>query len=163
MDANTVDTMFSSKSDEWSTPKAFYAKLDQEFNFTWDAAASFDNNMVGLANPHGYFGPDQRVPAYRNALTAQWQHRSWGTIWCNPPHSMCKEFVKKASEAAQLGSKVVMLIPSRTDTRYFHDYIWDQTTNAPRPNVQIRFVKGRLKFGNSANSAPFPSMVVVFG
>lgn len=161
MDKSTVDTMFSSKSDDWGTPRDFYSKLDQEFHFTWDAAASMDSNMV-LGRLH-YYGPDHPYQEFRDALTTHWFTKDLGAIWCNPPYSMCKEFVKKASEAAQLGSKVVMLIPSRTDTRYFHDYIWDQTTNAPRPNVSIRFIKGRLKFGGSKNSAPFPSMVVVFG
>lgn len=158
-----TDVMFSQKSDEWSTPRAFWEALDREFQFTWDAAASFDNNMLGWISPHSYYGPDQRAPEYRDALTCMWQDKAWGTVWCNPPYSMCKEFVKKASEQAALGSKIVMLIPARTDTRYFHQYVWDETTNAPRPNVALRFIKGRLKFGNSTNSAPFPSMLVIFG
>mgnify|MGYP003139136647 CR=1 FL=1 len=73
---------------------------------------------------------------------------------CNPPYSKIGEFVKKAYEESLKGCTVVMLIPSRTDTKYWHDYcIYGQ----------IRYIKGRLKFGNAKNSAPFPSCIVVFG
>lgn len=78
-------------------------------------------------------------------------------VFCNPPYG--KElplWVKKAyEESMKPNTKVVMLIPARTDTRYFHEYIYHKAK-------EIRFLKGRLKFGNSKNSAPFPSMVVVF-
>ena len=74
-------------------------------------------------------------------------------IWCNPPYSKIGEFVKKAYEESLKGCTVVMLIPSRTDTKYWHDYC---------VYGQIRYVRGRLKFGNSKNSAPFPSCIVVF-
>ena len=79
-------------------------------------------------------------------------------MFCNPPYGRAiKDWVKKSSEEAQKPNTiVVMLIPARTDTKYFHDYIYQ------KPNVDVRFIKGRLKFGNSGNSAPFPSMVVVF-
>ena len=70
----------------------------------------------------------------------------------NPPYGReIKHWVKKASEAT--GGVVVMLIPARTDTKYFHDYIYNK--------AEIRFIRGRLKFGDSKNSAPFPSMVVI--
>lgn len=86
--------------------------------------------------------------------------QDWGgeTVFCNPPYGKAiKDWVKKSSEEARKpDTLVVMLIPARTDTRYFHDYIYQ------KPNVEVRFVKGRLKFGDSGNSAPFPSMVVVF-
>ena len=64
--------------------------------------------------------------------------------------------------AAALGCTVVCLVPSRTDTRWFHDYVWDVTTNSPRPHVEVRFLRGRLKFGDGTGSAPFPSMLVIF-
>lgn len=77
------------------------------------------------------------------------------TVFCNPPYGReIGKWVKKASEAK--GGIVVILIPARTDTKYFHEYIYN------KPNVEIRFLKGRLKFGGSKNSAPFPSMVVIF-
>lgn len=76
-------------------------------------------------------------------------------VWCNPPYSEIDKWVAKAFyETRNDNTVVVMLIPSRTDTRYFHNYIYQR--------AEIRFVKGRLKFGNSKNSAPFPSMLVIF-
>ena len=79
-------------------------------------------------------------------------------VFCNPPYgSAIKDWVKKCSEESKKdNTTVVMLIPARTDTKYFHDYIYQ------KENVEVRFLRGRLKFGNSENSAPFPSMVVVF-
>lgn len=86
--------------------------------------------------------------------------QDWGgeTVFCNPPYGRhIGNWVKKSyEEAHKPNTTVVMLIPARTDTQYFHDYIYQ------KPNVEVRFIKGRLKFGNSNNSAPFPSMVVVF-
>lgn len=80
------------------------------------------------------------------------------TVFCNPPYGRAiKDWVKKSSEEAKKAdTTVVMLIPARTDTSYFHDYIYQ------KPNVEIRFVRGRLKFGDGKSSAPFPSMVVIF-
>lgn len=79
------------------------------------------------------------------------------TVFCNPPYgSAIKDWVRKCSdESKKKNTTVVMLIPARTDTKYFNDYIYNKAK-------EIRFIKGRLKFGNSKNSAPFPSMVVVF-
>jgi hypothetical protein len=70
--------------------------------------------------------------------------------------------VEKAASEARDGATVVMLLPSRTDTKYWHRFIWDAEKHQPRPGVEVRFIKGRLKFGNSQNSAPFPSVVIVF-
>lgn len=76
-------------------------------------------------------------------------------VFCNPPYSQISAWVKKAwEEATKPNTIVVLLIPARTDTKYFHGYIKDRS--------EIRFLKGRLKFGDSKNSAPFPSMIVVF-
>ena len=76
-------------------------------------------------------------------------------MFCNPPYSNIARWVEKAfTETKNNNTLVVMLIPSRTDTRYFHNYIYNR--------AEIRFIKGRLKFGNSKNSAPFPSMIVIF-
>ena len=78
-------------------------------------------------------------------------------IWCNPPYGReIGKWVKKAYEESLSGKLVVMLIPARTDTKWFHGYIYN------KDGVEIRFIKGRLKFGNSQSGAPFPSMVVVF-
>jgi len=80
------------------------------------------------------------------------------TVFCNPPYGKAiKDWVKKCSdESKKPGTTVVMLIPARTDTSYFHDYIYQ------KQDVEVRFIRGRLKFGDGKNSAPFPSMVVIF-
>lgn len=133
------DVHFSSKTNEWATPQAFFDQLDQEFNFTLDVAATPEN-----AKCDRYFTQSD------DGLSQSWDNE---TIWCNPPYGrQLGSWVKKASEAR--GGVVVMLIPARTDTKYFHEYIYNK--------AQIRFIKGRLKFGDSKNSAPFPSMVVIF-
>jgi site-specific DNA-methyltransferase (adenine-specific) len=73
----------------------------------------------------------------------------------NPPYGrQISKWVKKAYESAKKGAVVVGLLPARTDTKWFHDYIYNK--------AEIRFVRGRLKFGNSKNSAPFPSMLVIW-
>jgi len=82
----------------------------------------------------------------------------WGgqRVWCNPPYSELRAWIQKARVSAQFGTTTVMLIPARTDTAAFHDCIYN------KPNTEVRFLRGRLKFGDSKNSAPFPSMVVIF-
>lgn len=132
--------MFSSASDEWATPQDFFDKLNEEFGFTLDPCANAENSKCAQ-----YFTKEQ------NGLA-----QDWGTerVYCNPPYGRgIGEWVAKCSRHNGLA---VMLIPARTDTKWFHEYVYQ------RPNVEIRFVKGRLKFGNSSNSAPFPSMVIVF-
>lgn len=135
------DVMFSSKSDEWSTPQSFFDALDAEFHFDLDACGNADNHKC-----ERYFSREQ------DGLSADW---GGARVFCNPPYSEIEKWVAKAFyEGKKDDTVVVLLIPSRTDTRYFHNYIMNRS--------EIRFVKGRLKFGNSKNPAPFPSMVVVF-
>ena len=142
MDDLNTKVLFSSKEEKWTTPQDFFDKLNDEFHFTLDAAASPDN-----AECANYFTEEQ------DGLV-----QSWGghTVWCNPPY--CRKtglWVKKAYEEHQrTGCTVVMLLPSRTDVRWFHDYILGK--------AEIRFIKGRLKFGGNKNSAPFPSIVVIY-
>ena len=120
--------LFSSAHDNWSTPADVYEALDAEFGFNDDPCPL-----------HGEGGLD----------------REWGSVtFVNPPYSQIKDWCKKAYEEWIKGKTIVMLIPSRTDTRYWHDYIMKAT--------EIRFIKGRLKFGNSKGSAPFPSAIIVF-
>jgi len=147
--------MFSKASDEWSTPKDFFDALDAEFDFDWDAAATKDN-----AKCSRYFGPDHECAFYRDALTV----KRWPlyTYWLNPPYSKCRAFIAKAAEQASLGAIVVCLVPSRTDTRWWHEHVWDREKHRPRPGVEVRFVKGRLTFGGAPAGAPFPSVVIVF-
>jgi phage N-6-adenine-methyltransferase len=151
--------MFSKASDEWSTPDDVFDALNAEFDFMVDAAARSDNAKCAL-----YIGPDN-LPPYDDALTTEWWvgHRpSSEVVWLNPPYSRCREFVAKAAEEARKGLTVVCLVPSRTDTRWWHEHVWDAERHTTRPGVEVRFLKGRLKFGNSQNSAPFPSVVIVF-
>lgn len=151
MKAATTAVMFGQATDQWSTPPAFFAELDAEFDFAVDAAADATNAKCRV-----WFG--ERI----DALALE----SWASTPCsifvNPPYSRCAEFVAKAAEEAAKGCTVVMLIPSRTDTRYWHAHIWDREKHQPKPGVEVRFVKGRLKFGGGKNVAPFPSVVVVF-
>ena len=133
--------LFSSKTDNWSTPQDFYEKLNEEFNFTLDPASDDKNHKC-----EKYFTEKE------SGLLQNWQGQ---TVFCNPPYGkVIGDWVRKAHEEAQKpNTTVVMLIPARTDTKYFHEDIYKKH--------EIRFIKGRLKFGNSKNSAPFPSMVVV--
>lgn len=151
-----TDVMFARTSDEWRTPPALIRILHTEFRFDVDVAATQANKAVAE-----YFGPDHRLPEQRDALTADW--RAYGqTFWLNPPYSLCKEFIAKAAREAKNGCTTVCLIPSRTDTRYWHDHVWDHIFHRARPDVEIRFLKGRLKFVGATASAPFPSVVVIF-
>lgn len=162
MPLNTA-VMFGKASDEWTTPRDFFDALDLEFQFVLDAAATNESKLARM-----YLGPDHVNEFCRDALTRDWSeivgsliHRG---IWLNPPYSKCREFIGKAAAEAQRGATVVCLIPSRTDTRWWHEHVWDRMTHACRPGVEVRFVKGRLKFGgaSTANSAPFPSVAVIF-
>lgn len=130
---------FSSQSNEWATPPNFFDILNKEFNFTLDPCATKENAKCAKF----YTMED-------DGLSKSWDNE---IVFCNPPYGReIKNWVKKASEAK--GGVVVMLIPARTDTIYFHDYIYNK--------AEIRFIRGRLKFGGHTNSAPFPSMVVIF-
>jgi len=137
-----LGVMYSSKTNEWSTPQDFYDELDKEFNFTLDPCATKQN-----AKCNKFYTQED------NGLEKDWQGE---TVFCNPPYGReIKQWVKKAyDESRNKHTTIVMLIPARTDTSYFHDYIYKK--------AEIRFIRGRLKFGNSKNSAPFPSMIVVF-
>ena len=135
-----TEVMFSSKSDNWETPQRLFDDLNREFHFTLDACATAQN-----AKCSRYYSPSQ------NGLSQPWN----GVVWCNPPYGRkIGQWVRKAFEASSEGNTVVMLLPSRTDTEWFHDWVYNRS--------EIRFLKGRLKFGGAKNAAPFPSMVVIF-
>jgi phage N-6-adenine-methyltransferase len=155
--------MFSTGTDDWRTPPELFAALDAEFRFTLDAAATRANALCPL-----YLGPDH-APEYRDALTTDWWiGRSGEAAYCNPPYSrgLQGKFIAKAALEAHKGAggllTVVMLIPARPDTKAFHAHIWDAEKHQPREGVEVRFLKGRLKFSGAKDAAPFPSMVVVF-
>lgn len=143
--------VFSKASDEWATPREFFDTLNAEFQFNTDAACT----------------PENALCAWKifSALDTDWSDDgdySDVRVFVNPPYSQCAAFVAKAADEARKGCTVVMLIPARTDTKYWHAHIWDRETHRPKAGVEVRFVKGRLKFGGSKNSAPFPSAVVIF-
>lgn len=131
--------LMSSLTDNWATPMDLFQQLNEEFGFTLDVCASKENHKC-----ERYFTKED------DALKQEWK----GVCWMNPPYGKpIKDFVKKAYESARAGAIVVCLVPARTDTEWFQ-YCWKAT--------EIRFVKGRLKFGGSKQSAPFPSAIVVF-
>lgn len=149
--------VFSRESDEWSTPPDFFAKLHEQHCFTLDAAASFQNSTVT-----NYFGLDHVLRDQRDALAVPNWADFGKSIWCNPPYSLGAKFIAKAVEATTKGATVVMLLPARTDTKWYQTYVWDTVKECFRPGVHVNFVKGRLKFGGSQTGAPFPSIVVTF-
>ena len=134
---------FKSDIQTWETPKAFFDQLNRLFGFTLDACASSENAKVG-----NYYTVEQ------NALIQEWQ----GVVWCNPPYGREQvKFIQKAyDESVKHGSTVVCLIPARPDTKVWQDLIFAHAD-------QVCFIKGRLKFGNSKDAAPFPSALIVFG
>lgn len=135
--------MNPSETIEWATPKNLFAELDAIHKFDLDVAASSTNHLC-----KEWFGLDHPEESRRDGLTAEW----YGHVWCNPPYGrIIKEWVKKAAEHHDL---VVMLLPARTDTKWFHELVL--------PNAEVQFLKGRLKFGESKLGAPFPSMLVTF-
>lgn len=132
--------MFSSTTDLWATPQDFFDTLNAEFHFTLDPCSTHENAKCA-----------KHYTAAENGLTQTWGGE---TVFCNPPYGReLPKWVRKCYDESERAT-VVMLIPARTDTKWFHDYIYGK--------AEIRFIRGRLKFGNSKNSAPFPSMVVVF-
>lgn len=146
---------FSSGKDDWSTPDSVFRPLHEEFGFDVDAAANEHNTRM-----NDWFGPGGLI---EDALYEPWSDYG-SSFWCNPPYSrgLQSKFVAKAAAERLMGVQSVLLLPARTDTRMFHDHIWDRERFAPREGVEVRFVKGRIKFVGAAAGAPFPSMVVVF-
>jgi phage N-6-adenine-methyltransferase len=131
---------FRSDTCEWATPQDFFDELDREFHFTLDVAATPENAKC-----------EKFYTKADDGLKQPWT----GACWANPPYgrSLAKWF-QKAAEAARSGATVVCLVPARTDTRWWHEHVAEA--------ADVRFLKGRLKFGGAKNAAPFPSAVVVF-
>lgn len=133
---------FSSEDMTWTTPRPLFDALHAEFGFTLDAAASHTNHLC-----------ERYYTEQDDGLTQDWS----GVVWCNPPYGRAiGDWIRKAHHEARRGVQVVMLIPARTDTAAWHDYIFEQ------PGVTVRFLRGRLRFGDATGNAPFPSAVVVF-
>lgn len=141
------EVLFSKDSDEWETPDTLFEQLDSVWNFKLDVAATSENSKCI------HFIDKDTDALKRNWLLFQ---EDLVTCWMNPPYSMCKQFVAKANEEMLKGVTTIALLPARTDTKWFHEYIYN------KKGVVVRFLKGRLKFSDSKNSAPFPSMIVEF-
>lgn len=139
---NKMNVHFSSKSNEWTTPNDLYNNLDQVFNFTLDPCATHENHKC-----------DKYFTIEDNGILQSWANEN---VFMNPPYAReIKDWIAKAYRESLNGAIVVCLVPARTDTRYWHDYIFPYAES-------IIYLKGRLKFGGSTNSAPFPSAIVVF-
>lgn len=135
----TLNVMFSQTTDEWPTPQWLFDALDKEFGFTLDPCSDGSNAKCA------------RFYSVRDSGLL----KDWGTetVFMNPPYSQCSAWMHKAYAAAQAGATVVCLVPARTDTAWWHRYAM---------KGEIRLLRGRLKFGDAQNSAPFPSAVIVF-
>lgn len=134
-----ISAMMSSATDMWETPQWLFNLLNEQYHFDVDVCAVPENAKCST-----YFTPEQ------NGLSQEWK----GVCWMNPPYGReIGKWVRKAYESAQNGATVVCLLPARTDTAWWHDYCM---------KGEITFLRGRLKFGNAKNSAPFPSAIVVF-
>ena len=136
--------MFSSNSNEWYTPQDFYDKLNKEFSFNLDPCSTHDNAKC-----------EKHFTVEEDGLKQDWGGH---VVFMNPPYGReISKWVEKAyNESLKPNTTVVCLIPARTDTAYYHDYIFGKAKD-------VRFIRGRLKFGGCKNAAPFPSAVVVFG
>lgn len=141
VDGRTGSVHFSSASDEWPTPRAYFDTVSREFGpFDLDPCATPESAKA----PRFFTKAD-------DGLAQEWH----GRVWMNPPYGRTiGAWMRKAYESAQGGAMVVCLVPARTDTGWWHDYAMKGS---------VRFLRGRLKFGDSKNSAPFPSALVVFG
>jgi site-specific DNA-methyltransferase (adenine-specific) len=132
--------LFSSKTDQWPTPQYIFDDLNEEFRFNLDPCSTHEN-----AKCERHFTEED------NGLAKSWANKR---VFMNPPYGReIGKWMEKAYKESFNNSVVVCLVPARTDTRWWHDYAM---------KGEIRFIKGRLKFGNSKNSAPFPSAIVIF-
>lgn len=133
--------LYSSASGEWETPQALFDKLNEEFHFTLDPAATYENRKCSR-----YFSKKM------DGLRLPWS----GRVFLNPPYGReIGKWVEKACEASKSNAEyVVCLLPARTDTRWWHDWVMRAT--------EVRFIRGRVRFVGAKNAAPFPSCIVVF-
>jgi site-specific DNA-methyltransferase (adenine-specific) len=142
MDTHTKQLMFSSKESNWETPQDFFDKLDDHYKFDLDPCATRET-----AKCEDYYTEED------DGLSKEWGRNR--RVFVNPPYGKdIKKWIQKAYDESRKGNIVVMLIPSRTDTSYWHEYCMKAS--------EIYFIKGRLKFGGATSGAPFPSAVVVF-
>ena len=134
-------------SDEWGTPRQLFMSLDNEFDFTLDPCGN-PNRMLK--------GHMQMYTKKENGLNQSWEDQR---VFCNPPYTYIKRWVQKCYSERNKAELIVMLIPVRTDTKYFHDFIYTY--------AELRFIRGRLYFIDHSgkkmkNNAPFPSMLCIY-
>ena len=132
---------------EWETPQYLFDELNQEFKFNLDVCALPENAKCKM-----FFSPED------DGLSQEW----CGSCWMNPPYGrVIGSWIEKAYKSSQYPEveRVVCLLPVRTDTKWFHNWILPATI---RHEAEIRFIKGRLKFSGSTSPAPFPNMLVIF-
>lgn len=149
----SIKACLSTGKDDWETPDDLFTTLNDKYHFVLDAAANETNHKCET-----WFGPGSGSDAL--AESTNWQYwLAQGNIWLNPPYSRGLQayFIARASieVMSQCNGVVVCLLPARTDTKLFHNWLWK------RPNVEIEFLKGRLKFKGAKQGAPFPSMIAV--
>lgn len=136
--------LFTNNSNEWETPDEIFNKLDEEFNFTLDPC------RTDITAKCAKFYTKET-----DGLIQDWSEE---TVFVNPPYGReIKHWVEKSYKEFLKGATVVMLIPARTDTKYWHEYIFDK--------AEVRFIQGRIKFlqnGEAKQAAPFPSAIIVF-
>lgn len=140
-----LNPIMSSASVEWPTPQDLFDRLNEKYRFTLDPCATPEN-----AKCKRFFTESD------DGLKQSWCGER---VFCNPPYGRghTKRWVRKcAEEAKDPNTLIVLLIPARTDTAAFHDYLYQ------KDNVEIEFIRGRLKFGGGENNAPFPSMLAIF-
>lgn len=155
--AGRLAVHFSSTHEVWATPRDLFSELDSEFGFDLDAAAMSHNALC-----RAWLGPDHPDPHRRDALRfPDWAdvtepgETERGAVFLNAPYGVkLGPFTQRAALTAKNGRPVVGLLPGRTDTAWFHRWVL--------PYGEVRFMQGRLRFGDSANSAPFPSIIVVW-
>ena len=132
---------FSSKTDLWYTPQDFFKKYDDVYKFETDVCATDDNAKCAK-----YYTEEM------DGLSQEWR----GVCWMNPPYGrIIGKWLKKAVTESQQGIRVVSLLPARTDTTWWHEYVL--------PHGYVHFLRGRVRFEGAKYAAPFPSAIVVFG
>lgn len=133
--------LLSSRSNEWYTPHDLFETLHEEFEFNLDPCATDEN-----AKCKRYFTQTE------DGLVQDWET---SRVFCNPPYGRClPNWTRKCFEASQDGALVVALLPASTSTRWFHDWVLGK--------AELRFIKGRLKFGGRGCSAPFSSLLAIY-
>lgn len=139
MNTTIADSVFlSSQTVEWATDTAFFEQVNREFHFTVDVAATDENAKCAR-----YYTIET------DGLMQDWDGE---TVWCNPPYGdRIKDWMYKAATS---DATTVLLVPARTDVKWFHEIVL--------PRAEVRFIKGRLRFGGSKDPAPFPTMLVIF-